>query len=72
MDMNYGDDLYDSFVSYQGALIEQFDRMADEYNNFVTLDAREEPEVTQKRLRRAVTAYLESGTVSTERGIGRS
>jgi dTMP kinase len=72
MDMNYGDDLYDSFVSYQGALIEQFDRMADEYNNFVTLDAREEPEVTQKRLRQAVTAYLESGTVSTERGVGRS
>ena len=27
MDMNYGDDLYDSFVAYQGALIEQFDRM---------------------------------------------
>jgi dTMP kinase len=60
MDMNYGDDLYDSFVAYQGALIEQFDRMAGEYNNFVTLDAREEPDVTQSRLRQAVATYLET------------
>lgn len=59
MDMNYGDDLYDSFVAYQGALIEEFDKMAGEYN-FVTLDAREEPEDTQKRLRAAVSRYLES------------
>lgn len=59
MDMNYGDDLYDSFVAYQGALIEEFDKMAGEYN-FVTLDAREEPEDTQKRLRTAVSQYLES------------
>ena len=64
MDMNYGDDLYDSFVSYQGALIEQFDEMARSYNNFVTLDAREEPKVTQQRLRAAVGAYLESGAVA--------
>jgi dTMP kinase len=61
MDMNYGDDLYDSFVAYQGALIEQFDAMAREYENFVTLDAREAPDVTQRRLRRAVAAYLETG-----------
>ena len=64
MDMNYGDDLYDSFIAYQGALIEQFDDMARSYNNFVTLDAREEPKVTQTRLRAAVTAYLENGTVA--------
>jgi dTMP kinase len=64
MDMNYGDDLYDSFVSYQGALIEQFDDMALAYNNFVTLDAREEPKVTQQRLRSAVAAYLENGAVT--------
>jgi dTMP kinase len=64
MDMNYGDDLYDSFVSYQGALIEQFDEMARTYNNFVTLDAREEPKVTQQRLRAAVGTYLENGAVA--------
>ena len=31
MDMNYGDDLYDSFVAYQSELIEQFNTMAEEY-----------------------------------------
>lgn len=70
MDMNYGDDLYDSFVTYQGALIEEFDRMAGEYGNFVTLDAREEPEVTQQRLRTAVAAYLESGVAAGGNGAG--
>jgi dTMP kinase len=64
MDMNYGDDLYDSFVAYQGALIEQFDAMAESSRNFVTLDAREEPKVTQQRLRAAVGAYLENGAVA--------
>jgi len=73
MDMNYGDDLYDSFVTYQGAVIEEFDRMAaGEYSNFVTLDAREEPEVTQKRLRSAVAAYLENGApAGGGNGVGR-
>jgi dTMP kinase len=61
MDTNFGDDLYDSFVAYQGALIHEFDRMAEEHN-FVTLDAREEAQVTQKQLRRAVAEYLESTT----------
>ncbi|MDB5323594.1 MAG: tmk [Phycisphaerales bacterium] len=65
MDMNYGDDLYDSFVTYQGALIEEFDRIAATYDNFVTLDAREEPRVTQRRLRDTVAAYLEGGALST-------
>ena len=58
MDMNYGDDLYDSFMAYQGALIEQFDKMADR-ENFVTVDAREDPEVIQKQLRRVVGQYLQ-------------
>src|SRR5689334_2954154 len=31
MDMNYGDDIYDSFIAYQGELIHQFDVMVDEY-----------------------------------------
>ena len=59
MDTNFGDDMYDSFVAYQGALIHEFDRMADEHD-FVTLDAREEAQVTQKQLRRAVAEYLEA------------
>jgi dTMP kinase len=67
MDMNYGDDLYDSFVAYQGALIHEFDRMAGEYSNFVTLDAREEPQATQRRLRDAVATYLEAGATARDR-----
>jgi hypothetical protein len=59
MDMNYGDDLYDSFVAYQGELIEQFNLMAEEHQ-FVTLDARQEPAAIQRQLRRAVGGYLEA------------
>jgi dTMP kinase len=57
MDMNYGDDLFDSFVAYQSALIEQFDRMAQEYN-FIALDATQDVQVKQRELRRAVAEYL--------------
>lgn len=59
MDMNYGDDLYDSFVTYQSALIEQFDKMAEQ-DRFVTVDARQEAEVIQKQLRRVVGQYLQA------------
>jgi dTMP kinase len=31
MDLRLGDDLYDSFMAYQGRLLEVFDRMSDEY-----------------------------------------
>lgn len=66
MDMNYGDDIYDSFIAYQSELIHQFDVMADEYG-FTTFDARQEPGQIQKQLRRAVGDYLASanGLVST-------
>ena len=61
MDMNYGDDLYDSFIAYQSALIEQFDAMAEEYQ-FETLDARQDPHAIQRQLRRAVGNYLENSS----------
>lgn len=38
MDLHCADNLYDSFAIYQSNLIEQFDRMAEEYG-FVTIDA---------------------------------
>ena len=61
MDMNYGDDLFDSFVTYQGAIIEEFDRMAEEFQ-FVTLDAKQDTHAIQRQLRRAVGNYLQSGS----------
>jgi dTMP kinase len=57
LDMNFGDDLYDSFVAYQTELIQQFDAMADQYQ-FVSLDARQQPGEIQKKLRRMVGEYL--------------
>lgn len=57
MDMNYGDDLYDSFMAYQGALVEQFDLIAEE-EGFVTVDARSSPGAIQTELRRVVSRYL--------------
>ena len=57
LDMNYGDDLYDSFVAYQSELIEQFNAMAEEFQ-FTTLDARLEANVLQRKLREAVGEYL--------------
>jgi len=57
MDMNYGDDLYDSFVAYQSELIRQFDAMADE-DQFLSVDARQEPGAIQRQLRRMVGDYL--------------
>lgn len=63
MDMNYGDDIYDSFVAYQGELIAQLDRIARR-DNFVTLDARQDPDVIQKQLRRTVGQYLQSSPQS--------
>lgn len=59
MDMNYGDDLYDSFVAYQSELISQFDAMADE-DGFLTVDARQEPQAIQRQLRRMLGDYLHS------------
>ena len=69
MDMNYGDDLYDSFCAYQSELIEQFNAMVDEYS-FVTLDARQDAQSIQRELRRAVGNYLSmSNGLVTERHL---
>ncbi len=57
MDMNYGDDLYDSFVAYQSELIEHLDSMAEEYR-FLTIDGRQEPPAIQRQLRKMVGDYL--------------
>ena len=38
MDLHLADNLYDSFVQYQGLILEQFDIMAKEYN-FMTINA---------------------------------
>jgi dTMP kinase len=63
MDMNYGDDLYDSFMAYQGALVEQFDLMTEE-EGFITVDARSSPNAIQAELRRVVSQYLQDSNTA--------
>lgn len=53
MDVRSADNLYDSFVVYQTRLIEQFDRMAEEYG-FVVVDATRSIEEVFRDLQREI------------------
>ncbi len=57
MDLNLGEDLYDSFQKYQSMLLEQLNRMADEYG-FINIDAMMSPEAIQELIRQYVTRLL--------------
>jgi dTMP kinase len=59
MDMKLGADLYDSFKKYQGLLIEEFDKMAEEFK-FEVVDARRPPEEIQDILRAQIEPLLKS------------
>jgi dTMP kinase len=65
LDMNYGDDLYASFIAYQTALIDQFNILSEEFG-FQCLDARQDARTIQRQLRRAVTGYLQSSNYSSQ------
>jgi len=60
MDMRLGTDLYDSFKKYQGMLIDQFDKMAEEFA-FQVVDARRPPEEIQEALRARILPILKEG-----------
>jgi dTMP kinase len=57
MDMKIGDDIYESFRTYQKTLLKEYSSMADEYR-FRVLDARRKVEVIQDELRRQIGAFL--------------
>ncbi|MBM4121445.1 MAG: thymidylate kinase [Nitrospira sp.] len=59
MDMKLGADLYDSFKKYQGLLIEEFDKMAEEFK-FEVVDARKPPEEIQDILRAQIEPLLKN------------
>ena len=61
MDLRLGADLYDSFKKYQGLLIEEFDKMAEEFN-FQVIDARKSPEEIQEELRAKIQLLLSDAT----------
>jgi dTMP kinase len=58
MDLRLGADLYDSFKKYQSLLIEEFDKMAEEFA-FNVVDARKSPEEIQDELRGHILPVLQ-------------
>ena len=57
MDLRLGTDLYESFKKYQSLLIEEFDKMAEEFR-FNVVDARKSPEEIQEELRAHIVPVL--------------
>jgi dTMP kinase len=59
MDLKTGDDIYESFRTYQSRLLREYASMADEFN-FRVLDARRRIDKIQEELRKQVEAFLEA------------
>src|ERR1041385_1317220 len=59
MDLNLGEDFYDSFVAYQTRLLREFDRMTGEYG-FRVVDASRPIRRVAADLRRAVARVIEA------------
>lgn len=57
MDLKGGDDIYDSFRSYQNKLLREYASMADEFH-FRVIDARRPIDAIQEELRRQIQAFL--------------
>jgi dTMP kinase len=58
MDVYSTEDMYEGFRRYQTSLLEQFDRLADEYN-FKVVDATPDPKKIFEKLRAGITKVLE-------------
>src|SRR3954464_4096676 len=58
MDLKHGDDIYDSFRTYQQKLLKESASMGDEFH-FRPLDARRNVDRIQDELRKQVAAFLE-------------
>jgi dTMP kinase len=70
MDLKTGDDIYESFRSYQSRLLKEYASMADEFS-FRVLDARRPVERIQDELRRQVEAFLEPAEKPVEPALAR-
>jgi dTMP kinase len=58
MDMKAGDDIYESFRTYQRALLKEYAAMSDEFG-FRVLDGRKSVNNIQEELRRQVAEFLD-------------
>src|ERR671930_311321 len=65
MDLKTGDDIYDSFKTYQQKLLREYTSMADEFH-FHVVDARRPVDRIQDELRRQVGTFLEPAEKSIE------
>jgi dTMP kinase len=63
MHLALGSDLYDSFVRYQGELIAEYDRLAEEFG-FLVVDARDSVVTIQEQLRAHLATYLAKAPAS--------
>jgi len=66
MDLPMGADLYESFIAYQGRVIEELDQLSREYD-FDTIDATRSEDENAEYLAERVTALLEGASL--ESGI---
>src|SRR5712671_2931280 len=70
MDLKGGDDIYESFRTYQQRLLREYASMADEFH-FRVLDARRSVDRIQDELRKNVAAFLESSEKPAEPALTR-
>src|SRR5437867_13154299 len=70
MDLKSGDDIYDSFRTYQHKLLKEYASMADEFH-FRVVDARRTVDRIQDELRRQVSAFLEPAEKPAEPALTR-
>jgi dTMP kinase len=64
MDMKAGDDIYESFRTYQRQLLKEYNLMSDEFA-FRVLDGKRPVEQIQDELRRQIGAFLAGAAVPT-------
>src|SRR3954464_11945294 len=62
MDLKHGDDIYDSFRTYQNRLLKEYGSIADEFH-FRVVDARRSVDRIQDELRRQVNGFLDPDAV---------
>ena len=70
MDLKHGDDIYDSFRTYQNKLLREYSSMADEFR-FRVVDARRPVDRIQDELRRNVASFLEPTEKTAEPALSR-
>lgn len=70
MDIPMGEDLYESFITYQRRVIEELDRLSRDYD-FDTIDATQDPEEISAYVAERVALLLQSSGAGAESPAGR-